>query len=93
MFNLLMAPLNQELTIVKIKPGKGLGHSQCCACCSDEDSKDVHDRRLASLGFVEGAKIHVVSESQGNLIVAVKGSKVAIGKGIAKKIMVIPLEK
>ena len=88
-----MAPMNEGLQIVKIKHGKGLGNGkglemgQCeCGC------KTTHDRRLTSLGFVEGAKIEVVNETNGNLIVKVKESKVAIDRGVAKKIMVKPYE-
>lgn len=40
------------------------------------------------MGFVEGAVVTVVSESYGNLIVKIKGSRVAIGKDIAMRIMV-----
>ena len=43
---------------------------------------------LERLGFVVGAIVTVVSEIQGNLIVNVKDSRVAIGKDIASKILV-----
>ena len=43
---------------------------------------------LESLGFVVGAIVTVVSEIQGNLIVNVKDSRVAIGKDMASKILV-----
>ena len=42
---------------------------------------------LERLGFVVGAIVTVVSEIQGNLIVNVKDSRVAIGKDIASKIL------
>ena len=41
---------------------------------------------LERLGFVVGAIVTVVSEIQGNLIVNVKDSRVAIGKDMASKI-------
>ena len=41
---------------------------------------------LANIGFIEGAVLSVVSETMGNLIVKIKGSRVAIGKDIARKI-------
>lgn len=41
---------------------------------------------LANIGFIEGAVLSVVSESMGNLIVKIKGSRVAIGKDIARRI-------
>ena len=40
------------------------------------------------LGFVVGAVVTVVSEIQGNLIVNIKDSRVAIGKDMASKILV-----
>ena len=43
---------------------------------------------LESLGFVVGGTITVVSEINGNMIVNVKDSRVAIGKDMANKIMV-----
>ena len=43
---------------------------------------------LETLGFVVGGTITVVSEINGNMIVNVKDSRVAIGKDTANKIMV-----
>ena len=43
---------------------------------------------LEKLGFVVGGTVMVISETNGNLIVNVKDSRVAIGKEMANKIMV-----
>ena len=43
---------------------------------------------LETLGFVVGGKVTVVSQTEGNLIVNIKESRVAIGKDMANKIMV-----
>lgn len=43
---------------------------------------------LETVGFVVGGTITVVSEINGNMIVNVKDSRVAIGKDMANKIMV-----
>ena len=43
---------------------------------------------LEKLGFVVGGEVTVVSEINGNMIVNVKESRVAIGKDMAAKIMV-----
>ena len=43
---------------------------------------------LENLGSVVGGTVTVVSENDGNLIVNVKDSRVAIGKDMANKIMV-----
>ncbi len=49
--------------------------------------EDVH-HFLESLGFVTGAEVSVVSRANGNLIVNIKDSRVAISKTVANKIMV-----
>ena len=43
---------------------------------------------LESLGFVAGGSVAVISEINGNVIVNVKNSRVAVSKELAQKIMV-----
>lgn len=50
--------------------------------------KEETRRFLENLGFVTGGVVTVVSEIDGNMIVNVKDSRVAIGKDMANKIMV-----
>ena len=50
--------------------------------------KDETRRFLESLGFVIGGFVTVVSEINGNLIVKVKESRVAISKEMANKITI-----
>ena len=50
--------------------------------------KDETRRFLESLGFVIGGFVTVVSEINGNLIVKVKDSRVAISKEMANKIII-----
>ena len=50
--------------------------------------KEETRRFLEILGFVAGGTVTVVSEVNGNMIVNVKESRVAIGKDMANKIMV-----
>ena len=45
-------------------------------------------KHLEDMGFVTGAIIKVISEVNGNLIVNVKDSKVALDKQLASKIMI-----
>ena len=45
-------------------------------------------RFLAGLGFVENAEVTVISQFDGNLIVNVKDSRVAVNKEMARHIMV-----
>lgn len=50
--------------------------------------KEETRRFLENLGFVTGGTVTVVSEMNGNMIVNIKDSRVAIGKDMANKIMV-----
>lgn len=50
--------------------------------------KDEAQRFLASLGFVTGSEVIVVSKYDGNVIVNVKESRVAISESMANRIMV-----
>ena len=50
--------------------------------------KEETRKFLENLGFVTGGEVTVVSEIEGNLIVNVKNSRVAIGKDMANRIMV-----
>lgn len=49
--------------------------------------KEETRRFLASLGFAEGAEIAVVAAMAGNLIVSVKGSRVALSRQTASCIL------
>ena len=50
--------------------------------------KEDTRRFLENLGFVVGSTVTVVSEAQGNMIVNIKNSRVAIGKDMPNNIMV-----
>ena len=50
--------------------------------------KDEVRQHLAELGFVAGAEVTVVSELDGNLILSVKESRVALDKAMAMRLMV-----
>lgn len=50
--------------------------------------KEETRRFLENLGFVTGGNVTVVSEIDGNMIVNVKESRVAINKDMANKIMI-----
>lgn len=49
--------------------------------------KDETRRFLSSLGFVEGAEVSVVTEMDGNVIVSIKGTRLAISKAMARRVM------
>ncbi len=50
--------------------------------------KDEVRRHLEELGFVVGGFVTVVSEAAGNMIVNVKGSRIAIGRDMANHIFI-----
>lgn len=50
--------------------------------------KEDTRRFLENLGFVAGGTVTVVSVNEGNMIVNVKDSRVAIGRDMANRIMV-----
>lgn len=50
--------------------------------------KEETKRFLESLGFVPGGSVTVVSEINGNIIVNIKDSRVAISREMANKILI-----
>lgn len=50
--------------------------------------KDSVKRHLQNLGFTIGEKVEVVSANASGLMIIIKGSKLAINKSIANKIIV-----
>lgn len=50
--------------------------------------RDEMRRHLEELGFVAGGFVTVVSEAAGNMIVNVKGARIAVGKELANHIFV-----
>ncbi len=50
--------------------------------------KEETRRFLENLGFVAGSQVAIVSKISGSMIVDVKGSRVAVNKEMANKIMV-----
>lgn len=52
--------------------------------------KEEVRRFLAELGFTPGTEVKAVSQAGGNLIVDVKGSKIAIDRQMAGKILFSP---
>ena len=50
--------------------------------------KLVH--RMAELGLTHGVTLQVLQGAGGPMLVAVRGSRIAIGRGMAHKMMVTP---
>ena len=45
-------------------------------------------QHLAELGFVDGAEVKVISRAAGDVIVAVKGARLALNRSMASRITV-----
>ncbi|KNF07230.1 Fe2+ transport system protein A [Gottschalkia purinilytica] len=45
-------------------------------------------KRLYEMGFNKGAEVKVVKNDAGTIIVSLSGCRVAIGRGLAQKIMI-----
>ena len=50
--------------------------------------KDEMKRRLQDLGFVKGQEVQVIGENSSGLILMVKGTKIALNRGLASMIIV-----
>ncbi len=50
--------------------------------------KDEVRRHLEELGFVAGEPVTVISEFNGNMILSIKNSRIALDKSMANRIMV-----
>ena len=50
--------------------------------------KDETKRHLENLGFVKGAQVTVVSELAGNMIINVKGVRVALDRKMSGRILI-----
>jgi ferrous iron transport protein A len=51
-------------------------------------AKEGTKKFLEGLGLIPGTPISVISELDGNLIIALKGSRIAINRGLAQKVLV-----
>ena len=63
----------------------GTGETVRVACVRGGSDLQQH---LAELGFVEGAEVRVVSRAAGDVIVTVKGARLALNRSMASHITV-----
>ncbi len=74
----------ETINLVKAQPGRGYKVVGIAGGCEIQT-------RLASLGILPGQTIRIIRPSRiGPVLVCVKGSKVALGHGISRKILVGP---
>lgn len=69
------------MPLTMLSPGKEAVINVCRA-------KDATKKFLEGLGIIPGVSISVISEMSGNLIVCVKGARLALNKGIAQQLLV-----
>jgi Fe2+ transport system protein FeoA len=50
-------------------------------------------RRLVELGLTPGVRLKVMQDSGGPLIIAVRDSRIALGRGMAQKLFVTPIKE
>ncbi len=48
--------------------------------------------RLAALGLNLGQEVEVLQNNRGLIIVGINGGRVALGKGVSQKVLMIPVE-
>lgn len=48
------------------------------------------EKRLAGMGLTLGCEVHVLQREGGQLVVAVGNTRLALGCGIAQKVLVVP---
>lgn len=78
---------NAPMSVSGTMPLTMAGRDEKRVVCSVRGKDDTR-RFLANLGFVEEAEVQIISELGGNLIVAVKGARVAISRAMASRILV-----
>ena len=59
------------------------------ALVEDIHGQDETRKFLENLGFVKGAKVSVVTEIDGNLIINIKDTRVAVSSAMANRIIVV----
>ena len=50
-------------------------------------------RRLSEMGLTPGVNLRVLQDCGGPLLVAIRSSRIALGRGMAKKITVAPIKE
>ena len=69
------------MPLTMLSPGKEAVVGACGA-------KDTTKKFLEGLGIIPGVTISVISQFSGNLIVSIKGSRLALNRGVAQQVLV-----
>lgn len=62
-------------------------------CIRDFRGGEGVARQLADLGVTVGSCVEVLSSNGGPMVLAVRGSRVALGRGVTRKVMVSPVRE
>jgi ferrous iron transport protein A len=82
-----IAPYRQEVRSVGLLPLAGCARDdKACLRCVEVDRCLAH--RLTELGLTPGVELRVIRDTAGPMLVAVRGSRVALGRELAEKMWV-----
>ena len=84
----LMRKLSNKFSIEQIAEMLEIDISEVEKIIKEIRAKESVKRHLQNLGFIAGEKIEVISENNSGIILMIKGSKIALNKGMANKIIV-----
>lgn len=71
----------QHISLIQLSPGTNCKIQRIHAGCNAT-------RRLYEMGLNTGAKVKVVKNDIGPVILSLAGNKIAVGRGLAEKIIV-----
>lgn len=71
--------LNQSL--IQLNPGEN-------GMIKKIDAGGTATKRLYEMGFNTGAKVKIMKNDSGPIVVSLAGNKIAVGRGLAEKIIV-----
>lgn len=74
-----------QISLIRLKTG------DCCRVQRIVAGANA-TRRLYEMGFNTGARVRVLKNDSGPLIVGLEGNKIALGRGLAEKMLVTKLE-
>ena len=74
--------MNKGIFPLSISPVGGIVRLECI-----QGGEKIY-KRLTSLGFTPGIELRVISNSGGPLLIALRDSRIAIGRGMANRLMV-----
>ena len=78
--------MNSNLTLASVPVGQAVRLTKISA------GRRLN-HRLTELGLTPGVELSVIQDNGGPILILVRGSRIAIGRGIARKIQVAPVNE